>query len=269
MDDAGVQVQVLSARPLPVITDEALAVKLIQQINDAHAALAERHPDRFLAYIELPLPYLDASIREYERCRDRLGLEAVNILAAHGTTSAVDPQFDPLFARLDEAGAVAFFHPRVNGVCTPLVMEHGLTANMGPGIEDAVLGGQMVMRRFPQTFPNLRIVIPHLGGMLPVYLSRLDNQMWRALGNPAEKPSATIRRIWYDTVAHSSGIALRASVEGFGADRIVTGSDYPALEDFDGYAASINYVRDVGLADDVVEQILHVNAPKLFGLIQE
>jgi aminocarboxymuconate-semialdehyde decarboxylase len=266
MDEAGVQVQVLSISPLPFIDDEAGAVQVVREGNDAMAEMVARYPTRFQAYAELPLPYLDASLRELERCRRDLGFQAVNILTSSATTSAIDEQFSPLYEELDRTGTIVFFHPRVDGLCTPLINDYGLTQALGPVIEDTVLVAQMVGRQFPHRFPNLKIIVPHLGGVLPIYLNRMDNQVRARFPDLPERPSQTVRRLWYDTVSHGSAVGLRSAWEAFGVDRIVTGSDFPALQPFDGYVASIDYVRHCGLPEGDVEQILHVNAPRLFGL---
>jgi aminocarboxymuconate-semialdehyde decarboxylase len=266
MDDAGVEVQVLSLSPLPFLDDEAATVGLIREGNDAMADMVARYPGRFRAYAELPLPYLDASLRELERCRRELDFQAVNILTSSGLISAIDETLSPLYEELNQTGTVVFFHPRVDGLCSRLITDYGLTQALGPVLEDTVLVAQMVTRQFPHRFPNLRIIVPHLGGALPIYLNRMDNQVAARFPGLPERPSETARRLWYDTVSHSSAVGLRSAWESFGVDRLVTGSDFPALEPFDGYKASIDYIRHCGLPDADVEQILHVNAPGLFGL---
>src|SRR5215472_10518551 len=81
MDDAGVGVQVLSpaAGWAPYSTDEALSVEAARIANDTTAALANRMPDRFKALVSLPLPHVDASLRELSRGLDELGMVGVNI----------------------------------------------------------------------------------------------------------------------------------------------------------------------------------------------
>jgi aminocarboxymuconate-semialdehyde decarboxylase len=81
-----------------------------------------------------------------------------------------------------------------------------------------------------------------------------------------ERPSDTVSYHRRRTVSHSSAVGLRSAWESFGVDRLLTGSDFPALEPFDGYKASINYLRHAGLPEADVEQILHQNAPRLFDL---
>jgi aminocarboxymuconate-semialdehyde decarboxylase len=168
-------------------------------------------------------------------------MHTVNILASVGTSAAVDPRFDDLYGELDRTNTVVFFHPRVSGLCSPLVNDYQLAAPLGPLFEDALVVSQMVRRQY--------------------------NQMGLLFPDLAERPSDTVRRMWFDTLVHGSVPALQAAVASFGVDRLVTGSDFPVMEHHDGYKASIDYIRHAGLAEADVEQILYVNAPRLFGLL--
>src|SRR5258708_15440883 len=80
MDDAGVQLQVLSpAASPPYAEKEADAVEAAQLINDSYADLARKYPGRFNAVVSLPLPHIDASLREMERGLDQLGMLGVSL----------------------------------------------------------------------------------------------------------------------------------------------------------------------------------------------
>src|SRR5262249_10953269 len=67
MDEAGVQMQVLppAASP-PYAEKEADAVEAARLINNAYAELATQYPGRLAAFVSLPLPHIDAALREME-----------------------------------------------------------------------------------------------------------------------------------------------------------------------------------------------------------
>ncbi len=130
-------------------------------------------------------------------------------------------------------------------------------------IEDTLVALHLIGARIPERFPRLRFIVPHFGGLLPMLLERLDGQMpQRGL---AEKPSATARRFFYDTVGWGSRAALLAAVEAFGAGQLVTGSDYPILLRHETYARTFAHIREAGLAPETAAQILS-NAARLLGL---
>src|SRR5439155_26140306 len=102
MDEAGVGIQVLSpaAGWAPYSEDSAAAVEAARIVNDATAALATRMPERFKALVSLPLPNVDASLRELERGLDELGMIGVNIHCSVLNRPVVEPQFLPIYEEL-------------------------------------------------------------------------------------------------------------------------------------------------------------------------
>jgi len=78
MDEAKVDVQVLSpANLVPYFESEADALEAASILNDGYAELTHRLPQRFKAYVSLPLPHTDASLREMARGLDQLGFAGV------------------------------------------------------------------------------------------------------------------------------------------------------------------------------------------------
>ncbi|MCU1360032.1 MAG: amidohydrolase [Ilumatobacteraceae bacterium] len=266
MDQAGVSVQVLSLPPMPMVGGEVDAVDIARFANDAHSRMAAAHPHRFRSLVQLPLPYLEPSLIELNRGLDQLHMDGVMVFASYGPVSVMSEQFDPLLTELNRRKAVVLLHPTVGGLCSPLLTDFQLNAPLGPALEDTVVVFQMLKRQFFTRFPDIRIIIPHLGGMLPIYLQRMDNQMSRAVPDLPDRPSALMRRLWFDTMSHGSLVGLRAAHQAFGADRLLAGSDYPAMEHFDGYAASLRYVLDAGFSQDDLQRIMHDNAAELFGI---
>ena len=53
--------------------------------------------------------------------------------------------------------------------------------------------------------------------------------------------------------------------EAFGPEHLVTGSDCPVLLAYESYAKTFSYIREAGLEDVAIEQILHRSATMLFG----
>jgi predicted TIM-barrel fold metal-dependent hydrolase len=267
MDEAGVDVQVLSIGTHgPFSRDEACAVDAAHMLNDAYAEMAQRAPSRFKAAMALPLPHLDAALREVERAYDQLGMVAVSLTCAVFDTPLADPLFDPLYAALDERAGIVIFHPIGNGLCSPLINDFNLTGSAGNTLEDGVLAMQLVQRQLPRRFPNIRWVIPHLGSFLPLLLGRMDHVFTRQQGDLPELPSETARRFLYDTVGHASLPALRCAYEVFGASQLLPGSDWPIALQYESYPEIIGYIGQAGLPPEAEDAILNRNAERLFGL---
>jgi predicted TIM-barrel fold metal-dependent hydrolase len=267
MDEAGVAMQVLSpANNLPYFEREADAVAAARIINDQYAELTHRLPRRFRAFVSLPLPHIEASLREMERGLDQLGFAGVNLGCSILDRSVAEPAFEPLYQEMNRRSAVLFFHPTESGICSPMINDYNFAVAVGTSMEDTVVVLHMIASHIPHRYPDIRMIVPHLGGLIPMLMQRMDNQVPRAHANLPEKPSVTARRFWYDTVSHGSHAALRCAWEAFGADRLVTGSDYPVLLPFESYTRTFSYLHDVGLPSDDLERIVHHNAAELLGL---
>jgi len=267
MDEAQVDMQVLSPSNLmPYLENEAAAVQAVRILNDGYAELTHRLPSRFKAYVSLPLPHVEASLREMERGFDQLGMAGITFGCSILNRSVTEEEFEPLYQEMNRRKAVLFFHPMVNGICSPLITDFGLEGAAGTTIEDTVVVLHLIIRQIPRRYPDIKIIIPHLGGLIPMLLNRMDNQVSAGNPNLPEKPSVTARRFWYDTVSHGSRAALRCACEAFGPEHLVTGSDYPVLLAFESYAKTFSYIRESGLDDAAVEQILHRSTLSLFAL---
>jgi 6-methylsalicylate decarboxylase len=267
MDDAGVQLQVLSpAASPPYAEKEADAVAAARLINDTYAELAAKHPGRLAAVVSLPLPHIDASLREMERGLDQLGMLGVSMTCSCFDRSTAEAEFEPLYAEMNRRRTVLNYHPIQNGICSPFLNDYGFTVAVGASLEDTVIALHLIARRVPERFPNIKYVVPHLGGMLSMQLQRLDNQGPRTHPNLPERMSVTARRFYYDTVGHGSPAALLCAWKAFGADQLVAGSDYPVLMAFETYKQTFHYIRECGLPDKDVDKILNHNAQIVLGL---
>src|SRR5215475_7907550 len=190
MDEAGVQMQVLSPAASPPYAErEADAVAAARLINDSYAELAEKYQDRLAAFVSLPLPHIDAALREMERGLDGLGMLGVSMTCSCFDRSTAEAEFEPLYREMNRRRAVLSYHPIQNGICSPMINDYGFTVSVGASLEDSAIVLHLIARRVPDRYPDIRYVIPHLGGIIPMLLERLDNQAPRVHPNLPERPS--------------------------------------------------------------------------------
>jgi 6-methylsalicylate decarboxylase len=275
MDSAEVDIQVLSpANLVPCFESEALAAEAARILNDGYAELTHRLPNRFEAYVSLPMPHVDAALHEMERGLDELGFAGVYFGCSILGRPVTEKNFEPVYSEMNRRGAILSFHPVINGLCSALVNDFNLAGAVGTTLEDTMVVLHMIVSQIPHRYPNIRIIVPHFGGIIPMLLDRMDNQVAATWKDLPEKPSVTAKRFWYDIVGHGSYPALRCACDAFGPRHLVTGSDYPVPLMYEGYgkamperyARAFSYIKDAGLAAEAVEQILHRSAPDLFGI---
>ena len=251
MDEAGVEKQVLSPNHPPYLPDEAECVKAVQMLNDGYADFAHRYPQRIASYVMLPLPHIDAALKEMERGFDQLGCVGVNMNITCLGRSIAETEFEPIYAEMNRRGAVLFVHPAGTGICSPFIVDYKFRASVGTSLEDATFVLHMIAKQIPYRYPDIKFIVPHLGGPIPMLLNRLDQQGQNPGGHPnlAEAPSVTAKKFWYDTVCYGSKPAFTCALEAFGADHLVTGSDYPVLQDYGILQGDLRVYRAAGAGE--------------------
>ena len=147
MDAAGVEKQVLSPNHPPYLPDERECVKAVQMLNDGYADLAHRYPQRIASYVMLPLPHIDAALREMERGFDQLGCVGVNLNIICLNRSVAETEFEPIYAEMNRRGAVLFIHPAGTGICSPFITGYRYTGSVGTSLEDATFVLHMIASR--------------------------------------------------------------------------------------------------------------------------
>ena len=86
-------------------------MKLAHETNEFLAEVVRDDPDHFGAFATMPLPDVDASLRELEYAYDTFGLDGVVLFSSQGGRYLGDPLFDPLFEELERRKAIVFIHP--------------------------------------------------------------------------------------------------------------------------------------------------------------
>jgi len=116
------------------------------------------------------------------------------------------------------------YHPIQNGICSPMINDYRFTVSVGASLEDSAIVLHLIARRVPARYSHIQYVIPHLGGIIPMLLQRLDNQAPSQHPDLPERPSVTARRLYYDTVGQGSQAALLCAWQAFGADHLGLGA---------------------------------------------
>jgi aminocarboxymuconate-semialdehyde decarboxylase len=268
MDRAGVDLQVVSPSSLvPWVggADEALDVARFG--NDRYAAIAAASGGRLAGFAVLPLPHVDAALVEVERALALPGIVGVAVTTEVAGLSLADASFEPLFAELDRRESILFVHPAGLDAGSTLIRTARLSWTLGAPVEDTVAAVHLITSGVPARFPRMQIVIPHLGGGLPMLVRRLDAQLPRIAPGAPESASSAVRRMWFDTVSHAHGPALTAAAASFGPDRLLLGTDFPYVRD-DHYVEAVRYVREAGFGDAVAAGILGGAATGLFETLR-
>jgi predicted TIM-barrel fold metal-dependent hydrolase len=265
MDRSSVDMQILSVSgQLPYFENETDAVDAARLGNDIYARIVREYPKRFAAFACTPLPHVQASIEETRRALDDLGMVGVTAGTFVLGKTIADPAFDLFFAELNRRKAVLFIHPTGGSLGSQLIETTKLAWPVGAPLEDTVCLLQFMQANFPARFPDIKIIIPHLGGFAPFLAARLDQLQDHFLPATATAPSVQLKYFWYDTV-NANPSSLRCARETLGTDHLLMGTDYPFWRD-DAFKLCVDYVSESGLPANEVENILGANIQPALGL---
>jgi aminocarboxymuconate-semialdehyde decarboxylase len=269
MDNAGIQRMVMSlGNTPPYYTDEQVATSVARGSNDLYVDLHTRHPARFNAFIGVPLPHVDAALEELDRGLSLPGVVGVGLATSVLGRPLDDAAFDAFFAELNRRGTVTFLHPVGIGG-GPNSDDFALAWMVGSRFEDTIAMARLILSGLTLKYPNIRFIVPHLGGTLTLFLQRMDNVASRngwSRSHPEANglmPSDLARRFWFDTVNEQHS-ALRCACETFGVSRIMLGTDWPMLAP-EMVKHFVDYVTEALPASDA-EAILDHNAAELLGI---
>jgi len=232
-------------------------------VNDAMAAAARAHPDRFVFLATLPMQNTEAAAGEVERVAAEPGCRGVYLGTNVRGKELSDPTLMSVFERIHSLGIPVFLHP-LNVIGAQRLSQYHLHNLLGNPFDTAVAAANLIFSGHLDRFPKLQVCLPHAGGALPYLIGRL-NRGWKVREECKalkKSPSSYLRRFTYDTISHAPE-SLRYLIDLVGADRVMLGSDYC----FDmGYERPVEAVTALKLGRGDQEKILGGNAKKLLRL---
>lgn len=260
MDALGITTQVLSLSiPNVSFEDPSKSLYLAQMANDAFAAICRQHPERFMALASIPLGFPDLAIQEMHRAIGELGMCGLVVGGNVRGTPLNAPEFLPVFEEADRMNLAIFIHPMVP-VSMQNLEDYGMAASIGYLFDSTTAITGLVYSGLFERCRNLKMIIPHMGGVVPFNLERIDfsYRLRSECGrNITKTPSAYFKELYYDS-ANFHAPAMRCGYETMGADHILFGSDYPFRPE--GNTESLNTLSALDLPVAELEMIYSRNA---------
>jgi uncharacterized protein len=273
MDETGITVQVLSnSGPGPDLLPGADGIALARELNDHLAAAIARHPDRFAGFASLPLQTPDAAALELKRAVKELGFVGGMV---NGTTEGrfLDhPSYDGVLAAAVELDVPIYIHPHIPPEPIRQAYFSGLpdgadrvleTAGWGWHSETAVHLLRLVVAGTLDKHPRLRLIIGHMGEMLPMMMARIDQVFRHDIGH-LKRPitRAILDQVWLTTSGIFDEPPFLTALLTFGIDRIMFSVDYPYAPN----AAGRKFLDRIALSPADKAKLTHGTADKLLKL---
>ena len=241
------------------------------------------HEDRIYGAPYIALGDVEAAAAEVDKVVEAgarvLVMRPAPVTIATGQLSPFNEYFDPVWARINEAGVTVVIHAADSGYDT-----HGYTSKAkfsaagltkgqsakpayGPSLGSFAIERaaqdwliQSVFEKLYDRFPRIRVASVENGSdFLAPMFRKFDQQVKKTFGWFADHPSETFREnVWINPFWEDD---VNEIVELMGADRVIFGSDWPHIE---GLPQPLDYLVELKeFDDDDVKKIIHDNVTHL------
>ena len=270
MDAAGISMQVLSHnQPGCQALDASAAVPMAGEVNDLLFEAVKAHPGRFEGFAALPTADPAAAVRELERAVTKLGFKGA-MINGHTRGRFLDAkQFWRIFECAEGLGVPIYLHPsRPQSAVMQAYFdgyEELALAAWGFGIETGAHFLRLLFAGVLDAFPDLKIILGHLGEGLPFMLHRINDQTRLAAARRGLK-KAPAQYLTENLVVTCSGNfsapAFLCTVSALGVDNVLFSVDWP----YESNAAAVDFLLRQPLAPRDLEKIAHLNAERILRL---
>lgn len=272
MDENGITVQVISATvPGADLLDGQEGIDFAKGTNDRLAAQVRQHPDRFAGFAHLPMRSPEAAADELERAVTRLGFRGAMINGLTEDRFLDDARFAPVLARAAALDVPIYIHPNVPPKAVfdayysglPLAEEMLLSRPaFGWHAEVAIHVFRLALSNTFDKYPGLKIIVGHMGEMLPFMLDRMDHAATDLAFLDKGISDILLDHVYITTAGVFSTSAFLCALTKFGVDRIMFSIDYP----YSGAPLGKSWLDSVPLSPADKLKIMHGNADRLLKL---
>jgi 2,3-dihydroxybenzoate decarboxylase len=179
MDAAGIDMQVLShVQPgVQFIEDPDTANRVSREVNDWLSDVVRNYPTRFAGFATLPTQEPDAAAEELERAVTLLGFKGA-LINGHTNGRYLDDQlFSVLLERAQALDVPIYIHPSEppHAVIDAYYREYPvMVIGWGWAVDTGTHVLRMICAGVFDRYPRLKIIIGHMGELLPYCLTRLE-----------------------------------------------------------------------------------------------
>jgi uncharacterized protein len=272
MDKHGIDIQAISqTSPVLMGFGAADAADISRVSNDDNFALCKAYPQRFVNICMVSLLDVPSALQEIDRCVNDLDCRGVTVNSNQNGKGLDSPEYFPFYAKLVQYDLPLLIHP-VHWENYPLVdMDKGWRAMhiFGWPFDSTQAVWRLIMGGVIDRYPELKVVVHHMGAMLPYFTNRINSTFNRYLkGKVAKHITEYWGNFWGDTAVDGNVAAYSCGYAFFGPDRLMYGSDYPfGVEAGEAYIRdNLNGIQTLNVPPDVMAKILGGNAQKLLKI---
>ena len=193
-----------------------LALTLVKEANQELLETVQSYPNQFFAGVAmLALNNIEGSLEILEDFVVKHSeIAGIQLFSRHLGLSVADQTFRPIFAKCEELDIPIWLHP----VFDNRKPDNNIVFSWEYEQSQAML--QLVEAGIFQDYPNLKIIVHHAGALAPFFSGRIQYIL-------PEKQVEDFRKFYVDTAILGNSKALELTIDYFGLDRVLFGTDAP------------------------------------------
>ena len=264
MDSLGIKYSLLSvSTPQPYFSDdENSSIKLCHQLNIQMANIKQNNKNFGYMGI-LPLPNVEASIKEAIYLLDEMNANGIKLASNSRGLYLGDEALDPLMEELNKRHALVTIHPHKPNPIKETVFSAG-PVPLFEFLSDTtravlnLIGNNIILR-----YPNITWIVPHCGSFLPNIYDRFIG-ISKVLNNIDEEiVRESFKRLYYDLSGNPAPNLMKWLLTITDYSHLLYGSDFPFTPN-DQIKNNLNKLLDI--LNDHKEDVLYNNAKELLKL---
>ncbi|WP_105128152.1 amidohydrolase family protein [Streptococcus suis] len=192
------------------------ALALVQEANQELLETVRTYPDQFFGGVAmLALNNIEGSLEILEDFVVKHSeIVGVQLFSRHLGLSIADQGFRPIFEKCAELDIPIWLHP----VFDNRKPDNNIVFSWEYEQSQAML--QLVQAGIFQDYPNLKIIVHHAGALAPFFSGRIQYIL-------PEIQVEDFRKFYVDTAILGNPKALELTLDYFGLDRVLFGTDAP------------------------------------------
>lgn len=271
MDAGKVTLQIISHGPLDA------SPSACHDANDELAAACSTHPSRLAAFAMLPMSEPAVASDELTRCVQKHNF--VGALINNHLQGAFydDSKFWPVFARAEELDVPIYIHPtfaadewmpHYKGNFPDKAATSMSIAGWGWHSETALHVLRLWASGLFDKYPKLKVIIGHMGEMLPFQLDRIVPMSEQAWGVKHKRDLRTVwnENFWITTSGMFSLAPMSCVLKTVKMERILYSVDYPFSPNERGLKFVEELEKSGMVSKEELDAICYGNAEKLLGI---
>ncbi|KAI1780291.1 amidohydrolase 2 [Hypoxylon cercidicola] len=248
-----------------------------RKANDEMAEAIKKNPSRLGGFAALPMAHPEKAAAELERVVKELGFLGAMIDSHLGDmTHFDDERFWPVFEAAERLDVPLYIHP---GPPAESVVKERFGGNYSDaitqGLSTAIWGwhedvGLHILKLYSagvfERFPKLKIIIGHMGEMLPMMIDRVEQFLHLFQKSDSNFSEVWDRNIWVTSSGIFSVRVLEMLLKVTKKDRVLYSIDTPFNRSLEGRTYIQELADKSSLSKEDLDDFAFGNAKRLFKL---